>query len=853
MKSRRKIGYIAAFYVLTFVVTFFVANYMLNYERTHPVKNQGETTLIRLYVKNSNLKINEMDAYVDEMDPSYLRLSVTPVSETKKVTLQMSEPVTNVKTIKYELLDDTNTHLYEEGECPEIQRVEGARQTEITFNTNLKENTEYCLNLTVEDDQGNTYYYYTRVVYGTNLKMYDKLKFVMDFHTASFSKSATTDLAEYMSYSSNSNSNDFRKVTIYTDSETVTWGDLAPEVISDVDITVLHADSQTAEVELVYEITANDEEGNDYQYQVREFFDVSTTGSSMNLIGYTRSMDEKLDEKSFFFDDGELRLGLVDEDEIDLIVYGKEEPEEEIETETESEEVQKEEEEYNTYIGFVADGALWVYNTKDNMLTQAFGFEHKNQMANRESSYLNHGVQVLRTKENGDMIFAVYGYMYNGDNEGRFGIQINEYNRVAGTYSEVVFIPYDKSFELLHAGMHKMGFVDQESRFYVYLEDKVYQIDTITREYAILLEDAESKDCEIAGDGKSVVISHRDDSGRISEIEWANLDSGEVRRIMANGKSLYMIGILSGNLVYGVSSSEVQNGRMDVLYIVDFNLNKLKEYTVPDGYISDAEVREGNVLQIWRRKSDHTDMESDYLIYNEPRLHDIEVYNVYHELRMRESWLSTETIVNDMPIVHYARGIESYNQTEVAFHTESERYMGYYVKYNDELIKCGTFKEAYTFAYENECNILNYQGQLLVRPVIRDNQKNLNGPDIGEVGDDILEQQREVLEWLMTFEKKSGEPVMNGSSMFENLRATFPEYEFVNMSGIPLNRAITMISHGYPLIIKNSEGTWCVASGYSSGYIEVADPKDGTVVRYNRDSVIEGVASSGNVIYSYLR
>ena len=140
-----------------------------------------------------------------------------------------------------------------------------------------------------------------------------------------------------------------------------------------------------------------------------------------------------------------------------------------------------------------------------------------------------------------------------------------------------------------------------------------------------------------------------------------------------------------------------------------------------------------------------------------------------------------------------------------------------------------------------------------MRPVVREDQKNLNGPDIEYVGEDVMEQQRAVLEWLLTFEKKAGEPVLDSSSMFENLRATFPEYEFVNLSGMPLNRALTMISYGYPLIVKNSEGTWCVADGYSGGYIEVADPKDGTVVRYNRDSVIEGIASSGNVIYSYLR
>lgn len=853
MKSKRKVWYIGGFYLLTFIVTLFVANYMFNYDRTHPSKNQGDTTLIRLYVKNSNMKINEMDAYVDEMDASYLRLSVTPVSETKKITLLMSEPVAAVEKITYQLMDDTNTELLEEGECPEIQRVEGERQTEISFTEDLKEGVEYCLNLTVEDDQGGLYHYYTRVVYGTNLKMYDKLKFVLDFHTASFSKSATTDLAEYLSYSSDSNSSDFRKVTIYTDSETITWGDLAPEVISDVDMTVLHADSQTAEVQLVYEIQASDEEGNDYNYLVKEFYDVSTTGSQMNLIGYSRTMDEKLDEQSFYFDDGELRLGLVNEDELDINVYGKEEPVEEETVAETGEETEAEEEEYNTYISFVGDGALWVYNTKDNMLTQAFGFERKNQTSTRDKSYLNHGVKVLRTEENGDLLFAVYGYMYNGDNEGRFGIQINKYDRVAGTYSEVVFIPYDKSFELLEAGIQKMGFIDEASRMYIYLEDKIYQIDTVTKEANVLLEDADSSDCIISDDGKSVVISHRDDASRVTEIEWANLDTGEVRKIQANNQTLYMVGILSGNLVYGVSNSDVQNGRMDVLYIVNFDLNRLKEYTVANGYIIDAEVREGNILQIWRRNSDHTDMESDYLIYNESLLHNIEAYNVYQELRMRETWLSTETSGNDRPIVLYARGIESYGDTQMEFHAESERYMGYYVRYGNEMIKCDTFKEAYTLAYENELNILNYQGRLLVRPVIREDQKNLNGPDIDEVGEDVQEQQREVLEWLLTFEKKDGEPVLDSTSMFENLKATFPEYEFVNLSGMPLNRALTMISHGYPLIVKNSEGTWCVADGYSSGYIEVADPKDGTVVRYNRDSVIEGIASSGNVIYSYLR
>ena len=36
-------------------------------------------------------------------------------------------------------------------------------------------------------------------------------------------------------------------------------------------------------------------------------------------------------------------------------------------------------------------------------------------------------------------------------------------------------------------------------------------------------------------------------------------------------------------------------------------------------------------------------------------------------------------------------------------------------------------------------------------------------------------------------------------------------------------------------------------------HIEIADSKDGTVVKYERDSAVNGIASSGNIIYSYYK
>lgn len=852
MKIKKKVWFIAGFYLLSFIVTLVLANYMLNYDRIHPSKNQGETSLIKLNVKQNGIRINEMDAYTQEMDAAYLRLSVTPISDTKKITLQMYEPVSSVEKISYVLMDENNEVEIESGVCPDVQRVEGERQTEITFTSDLKEGKEYCLNLTVEDDGGQAYYYYTRVAYGTNFQVYDKLQFVLDFHNATFSKSATMSLAEYLSYSSNANSSDFRQVSIYSDSETVTWGDLAPEGISDVDATILNLDRQTAEIQLVYEIRATDNEGNDYNYTVKEYFDVSTTGSNLSLIGYSRTMEEKLDDRSFVFDNSMLRLGLVNKEELDVHVYGKEEPEEEETNETGAAvETEAGEEEYNTYISFVADGSLWVYNTKDNVLTQAFGFERKNQTSYRDSSYLNHGVKVLRTEENGDLYFAVYGYMYNGDNEGRFGIQINQYNRVDGTYSEVLFIPYGKSFSMLEEGMQKMAFINEHGVMYFYLEDKIYRVDVITKEVGVALEDANNEDCVISEDGRTLVLSHRDESGQVSEIEWWNLETSESKTINANGRIIQMVGILGENLVYGASDAAFPDGRLGVLYVVDFHLNILKEYTVPGGHVSYAEVN-GNVVEIWRRNNDYSSLPVDYILYND-QAHVDYTTDIWQELRMYETWLSTESYGNDMPLVLYARGVEAYRDTQIVFEMDNETDFGYYVSVDDTLTQCEEFKDAYQLAYETEGKILNHQGRLIMRPAVRDTSKGLNGPDMPMVGEENADQQKAVLEWLLTFEKQDGQPVMDTVSMYQNLQATFTDYEIVDLTGVPLNRALAMISNGMPLIVKNSEGTWCVAEGYGSGYIEIADPKDGTVVRYDSDSAIEGIASSGNVIYSYFR
>ena len=58
MKNKKKIAFIAGFYLVSFIVALLLTSHVLNYERIHPSRNQGDTSLIKLYVKNSGMPVS---------------------------------------------------------------------------------------------------------------------------------------------------------------------------------------------------------------------------------------------------------------------------------------------------------------------------------------------------------------------------------------------------------------------------------------------------------------------------------------------------------------------------------------------------------------------------------------------------------------------------------------------------------------------------------------------------------------------------------------------------------------------------------------------------------------------------
>jgi hypothetical protein len=64
----------------------------------------------------------------------------------------------------------------------------------------------------------------------------------------------------------------------------------------------------------------------------------------------------------------------------------------------------------------------------------------------REILQISIEIQLLEADGNGNVTFAVYGYMNRGEHEGQVGVAVYYYNVEQSSVEEKVFIPTDTSW-----------------------------------------------------------------------------------------------------------------------------------------------------------------------------------------------------------------------------------------------------------------------------------------------------------------------------------------------------------------------------------------------------------------------
>lgn len=79
--------------------------------------------------------------------------------------------------------------------------------------------------------------------------------------------------------------------------------------------------------------------------------------------------------------------------------------------------------------------------------------------------------------EAGNVQFIVYGYMNRGKHEGEVGITVYYYNEMMNTVEEMLYVPENSSYEVLHAEMEELAYINRLEEFFFMHDGALYVAD----------------------------------------------------------------------------------------------------------------------------------------------------------------------------------------------------------------------------------------------------------------------------------------------------------------------------------------------------------------------------------------
>ena len=364
---------------------------------------------------------------------------------------------------------------------------EGFIEGRIALKDLIDREEEYSLTFLLELDHSRIISYYTRIIWSQKLAVGEKLEYVKDFHERLYDREAARELTKYLETDARLEDNtSFHNVNIHSSFRQITWGDLQVKEVREPAYYLTDIASQTASFLADYMVYTSEGKNVTY-YMVEEHYRIRYTPDRIYLLDYQRNMTQIPDQSRMYGND-KLLLGITDPD------------------------VPMMESEGGNVVVFQVSRCLFSYNVATNRLTRIFSFYDKDNIDAR-TMYDRHGIKMLDVDEEGNVQFAVYGYMNRGRHEGEVGIQIYTYDSALNTIEELIYIPCDKTYAVLAAEMDELLYLNREGQLYFETDSSVYRVDQEKKTLLRLLDITPDSSLQVSDNHKIAVWVERLEGG----------------------------------------------------------------------------------------------------------------------------------------------------------------------------------------------------------------------------------------------------------------------------------------------------------------------------------------------------
>lgn len=599
MKKRmRKAGIL----LVVFVAAIFVSSLFMNNGVDDQIIDLGDPTLPRISFQKEGRTVNALAGYVNEMDVTAMRDTITPLEANGTLQIQIEEFGNKITGVEYKVYSLNGEETYLEGKQKDI--------SDETILLDLKkglpdEVSEAVLEviLSMEEEQA---HFYTRITRPDELSLKECLDFAQDFHAKTLEKNSQEELKNYLETSAEGDNTTYQTVTIHSDADHVTWGNLSPQVVEEPEWSIKESNSVYTSLLAQYQVTCAGDTGEIETYDVREFFRIRYVQGEIYLLDYNRKMEQIFDANQKVLDQNGILLGIASSD---------------ISYETNSS---------GNIVSFVRNGNLWTYNVKQNELAQVFSFSNI-EGNDARSRCDQHNIRIISVEKNGSTAFAVYGYMNRGAHEGEVGVDIYYYDIEKNVVQEKAFIPSTKSFAIAEEELGKMVYYNQDQNLlYILAGGKFYKIDLTKDEQTVLAKNLEEGQYTVSADGHLIAYQTSGTINTAQEIKVLNLKTDEENAVAAkSGEAIRPLGFIGSDFVYGYLRQEdvghtAAGGELFPMYELEIRNSEnevMKTYSADQIYISDVFIEENMMTlnRVVKSGETYTVTSQDYISSNEEK------------------------------------------------------------------------------------------------------------------------------------------------------------------------------------------------------------------------------------------
>lgn len=800
-----------------FVGGVFLFGVLLNQETMENSRDLEAPTLPVLCIDYEGYKINRMYGHVEEMDQNSLRDGLVPLTTNRDVRVSIKSFNSPIDSVTYEVTSLVDGAVVENAKVGNFKEDGDYQTAGFTLQEPILMNQEYGLKFTVHTGDQDIYYY-TRVVQRSSLNTSQYVEFAYNFYEKCMNREGASDLNTYLETPEVVTNNSYTNIDIHSSFNQITWGSLKPKIYRKAVASIKEINENTGSIVMEYMISAENEDGDEELYYVTDFFRMRYFQSKIMLLDFYRDTQQIFDGN----------LPVISTKGVELGIAGKD--------------VSYVTNESATIAAFVQAGELWTYNSSADKLSRAFSMRSGNEGDERDD-YQENNIKIIRVEESGDIDFAVYGYMNKDVHEGQVGVSVCRYSSERNTVEEKIFIPSDKSYELLEEDLQRLCYVNKQEDLYLYLNDIIFRVHLPDKTQEVLLDQVNPDCLAVSKDQGQIAWMNEMQEYASPNITVMNLETKERRSIKAgDGSKARVLGFINEDFIYGIASDGdiyVDTAGNTIFAMNDIRIEDaagtlVKEYKNEGVWVSKVNIQEGliELERVVRAESGYAPTTTDNIMNNQPdegKTVEVRTSNTTRRGTV-VTLVFSDTITNRSPLLSLSKLRVQGEQNTVNLEMQKEQSGSkYYVYAKGKLDSIYTKpSEAVIHADSQVGIVLNRSQQYVWERGNNQTENELNNQDIPEA-------------------------FLSATLDEQAIGAAMGDFgEVINLTGCTLEEVLYQLSADRAVMARQPDGTAALLVGYNRYNTLWYDFNTGEHIFHGMNDSTNLFAQAGNVFLSYV-